>query len=696
MARQLGAVASTVVRRGSRDEQPLGLRRRRRVVWLLLGLCGLALLYSLPVLTIPVINTPQVSFASVLFYPIGIYVLLSLGLDMTVGRTGQINLGYAAFFACGAYTTALLSTRAGMNYYETILPAVAASMVLGLIVGVVSLRVSGDYFAIVTLGIGLTVQEILANVGLFGTTIGISSIPPPSRLLGLSFSVLSPKSYDWLIFTMVIVVSIVFWLLYRNALGRAWAAIREDEGAAELMGVKVRKLKVVASTIGAAPGGLAGSIYASQVGYVSPDAFGLTLSILVLAAVALGGKGRIAGVILGAVLVGYLPERFLAIDRINTLLFGIVLVVVMLFRPEGILGSLLRQRPSRTGARDAATDGILLARWRVVRGRRRAPIGALVLPATAAIGSHAGSVVSGWPPGMASVAPHAAESAESDAWANISADELVGLRIVPVRGTSRAGGQAALTVDGAHIAFGGVSALRNVSLTVAPGLVTSVIGPNGAGKTTLINAITGVYRLDRGRVLLGGVDVTYAPIAERAQRGLGRTFQNLRLFGGMSALENVLVAVEARGGRHAPIGGDRRLLHTSNAVGGVVEEAMALLEAVGLASIADVRSDQLPYGAQRRLEVARALALDPKVVLLDEPAAGANTTEKQELTELIRKIAESGRSVLLVEHDMRLVMEISTKIVVLNFGEVIAEGSPSEVRSDPAVIAAYLGQGDDV
>lgn len=580
-----------------------------------LALLGLVVLYSLPKLTIPLINTPQVSFASVLFYPIGVYVLLALGLDMTVGRTGQINLGYAAFFAGGAYTTALMTTH-GVNFYATIVPAILVSAILGFIVGIVSLRVNGDYFAIVTLGIGLVVQEIVANVGVFGSTIGISSIPQPAPIGGVAFSVANPEAYDWLIFSMILVVCVAFALLYRSSIGRAWAAIREDEGATELMGVKVRRLKVVASTIGAAPAGLAGSIYAVQVGYISPETFGLTLSILVLAAVALGGKGRIAGVVIGGVLVGYLPQRFLQVDKFSTLLFGGVLVIVMLFFPEGIAGSL------RRAAHVPEPD-----------------------PETAATSS--------------------VDSAR---------------RSIPKVKTGSEDAAPALQIESARVAFGGVVALDDVSLTVEPGVVTSVIGPNGAGKTTLINAITGVYRLQRGRVVLGGRDVTAAPVSVRSQSGIGRTFQNVRLFGGMTVLENVLVAAESKRSHVDRSGGV-----TPN------ERANALLDEVGLGSMQHLRSDQLPYGAQRRLEIARALALDPEVLLLDEPAAGANTAEKAELMGLIKSIAESGRAVLLVEHDMPLVMGVSTKIIVLNFGEVIACGTPDQVRSDPRVIDAYLG-----
>ena len=249
-----------------------------------------------------------------------------------------------------------------------------------------------------------------------------------------------------------------------------------------------------------------------------------------------------------------------------------------------------------------------------------------------------------------------------------------------------------LAVDGLGIAFGGVRAVDGVSFAVAPGTVFSIIGPNGAGKTTLFNLISGLYRADRGTVRLLGEDVTGLSPHLLARRGLSRTFQNLQVFFRMSALENVMV------GRHLaervdPLAdllatpGSRRASRASRA------KALELLARVGLAERADDLAANLPYGALKRLEIARALAAEPKVLLLDEPAAGCNAVETEEIDELIKTVAGDGVAVVLVEHDMKLVMRISDRIHVLDHGETLAEGTAEEVRANPGVVAAYLGAG---
>jgi branched-chain amino acid transport system ATP-binding protein len=248
-----------------------------------------------------------------------------------------------------------------------------------------------------------------------------------------------------------------------------------------------------------------------------------------------------------------------------------------------------------------------------------------------------------------------------------------------------------LAVEDLGIAFGGVKAVDGVAFAVSGGEVLSIIGPNGAGKTTLFNLVSGVYRASRGRVALLGYDVTGATPEALAARGLSRTFQNLQIFARMSAVENVMVGRHLR--EHTGILADLFGLPSVTRQNRATRAAaMDRLEAVGLVADADRPAGALPYGALKRLEIARALASEPKVLLLDEPAAGCNAVETQEIERLVRRIADTGVAVVLVEHDMKLVMRISDRVLVLDRGRPLAEGPPQVVRENPAVIEAYLGR----
>ena len=308
----------------------------------------LAFFVILPHLRIPILNTPDSDFASVLFNPIGIYVLVALGLNVVVGEAGLLDLGYVAFFAVGAYTMAVLGTKAHWPFFLILPVAIALSMLAGVVLGGPTLRLRGDYLAIVTLGFGEIVHLVAQNTNSIGGPQGISGIPhPPNFILfgyHMQFGILDPKPYYYLLLAVIVVTIVIVRNLKRSRVGRAWTAIREDEDAAELMGVPTFKFKLWAFAIGAGIGGTAGVMYAGKVISITPDNFLFNLSILFLAAVVLGGSGNIPGVILGAIVVAYLPERFRQFAQYRVLVFGAALVLVMIFRPQGLLPSRRRAK----------------------------------------------------------------------------------------------------------------------------------------------------------------------------------------------------------------------------------------------------------------------------------------------------------------------------------------------------------------
>ncbi|USU17401.1 branched-chain amino acid ABC transporter ATP-binding protein/permease [Paraburkholderia fungorum] len=546
---------------------------------------------------------------------IATYSILGLGLNIVVGYAGLLDLGYAAFFAIGAYTTALLETLLHFSFWETLPFSLAFAGVSGIVIGYPTLRLRSDYLAIVTLGFGEITRIVATNLRITGGPNGIYGIDSPS-LFGYEIS--SPRAVYELGIAFFLIVLVFAIRLGQSRLGRAWTSIREDESAAEAVGVPTLRVKLLAYVMGALIGGFGGSLFAARFGTIDPTGFTYLQSVTILIIVVLGGRGSIPGVILGAIIVAGLPEvlRFLNLWRIFG--FAIGLVILMLLRPQGL-----------------------------------------------------------WPAPLRRVAP----PREDDGVAKPAHREIVADDIL-------------LDVRDMQRRFGGVRAVGGVSFTVRGGEILSLIGPNGAGKTTVFNCLTGVTRLSGGQVLWRGASLAGGAPHRIVHRGVARTFQGIRLFANMTAFENVLIGMDHR--LHTSLIAELLALPSARTeAADHAAEGLGWLSFVGLSARAGERAADLPYGDQRLLEIARALASNPYLLLLDEPAAGMNPTEKHALMELIRRIRDLGVTVLLIEHDMMLVMGVSDRIIVMDHGVIIAEGSPGVIQADPRVIDAYLGTAEE-
>jgi branched-chain amino acid transport system permease protein len=431
---------------------------------------------------------------------------------------------------------------------------------------------------------------------------------PPSIF---GYELADKRAYLLFCAAMLFAMIWLVWWLPTTRLGRAMRAVRDNELAAETIGVHTLRTKVIAFTISAALGGVGGALYASGFTYISPDNFNFLRSVEFLTAVLLGGAQSPFGAALGTVLIVLLPEWLRFLRSLYLAVYGLGVILIMVFMPEGIWG-LLRNT------------------WRKMHPLPAPVIGAI-------------------PPLSFDIA------ARTD--------------------------RPTLKLVGLQKYFGGLKAVDGLDIEVAAGTVHALIGPNGSGKTTSLNVVSGIYSPTAGSIYLDGVDITQLKPHSRASLGMGRTFQNIRLFPTMTALENVMVGAQ-RDGNPIPAGKDA-----------LVSRALSALEFVGIANRAHVVVRNLPYGHQRLVEIARALAGHPKLLLLDEPGAGLNQFEKQELVALLKRMRGHGLTVFLIDHDMGLVEKVSDTITVLNFGKKIAEGTPQDVLRHPDVIAAYLGEG---
>ncbi|MCO5122313.1 MAG: branched-chain amino acid ABC transporter ATP-binding protein/permease [Rhizobacter sp.] len=572
------------------------------------------LLAIVPQLPVPEFWITQLNY-------IGMYTLVVLGLVLLTGIAGLTSFGQAAFVGLGAYTAAYLTLTYDVSPWLTIFAGLVVTTFAALVLGWVTLRMSGHFLPLATIAWGLSLYYLLGNMEVLGKYDGLMGVP---AIYFFNIELNTGRHFFYLLWVIVVLAAIGMTHLLDSRSGRAIRALKGGVTMAEAMGVNTFRYKVIAFLIAALLASVSGWLFAHFQRSVNPSPFGIKMSIEYLFMAVIGGVGHVWGALAGAALVkvmedqlqAWLPTLLGASGNYEVIVFGILLVLVLKYARDGVWDFVEQRLPRNVRARD----------W--------------------------------------GDAPRLPES------------------------TRPAHGEVVLDVQAVRKEFGGLVAVNDVSFQVRAGEIVGLIGPNGAGKSTTFNLVTGVLRATRGEVRLRGKRIEALRSREIARRGISRTFQHVKMIPTMTVLENVALGAHRRG-RGGVVRAMLRLDRDEERR--LLREAERQLVRIGLDDHMHELAGNLALGPQRLMEIARALASDPALLLLDEPAAGLRLLEKQALADVLRQLRDEGLSILLVEHDMDLVMGLVDRIVVMEFGTLLIEGTPEQVQASPAVRAAYLG-----
>ncbi len=615
---------------------------------------------------------------------IAIFSIVTMGLDIVFGYTGEVSLGHAALFGVGAYASGVLAFQLGLGFWPSIPVGIVVALAFGALLALPALRVTGPYLAMVTLAFG-TIVAILINEMTFLTNgpLGISLSKPlfvDVRELVPALELSRPRLRDIEYYYVVIaafgLVVVVINRLLASRFGRAFEALRDSPIASDCMGVSVYRHKVLAFVMSAGFAGLGGVLFAYSEQYIAPNNFSFELSIQFLLAVTMGGRKSRVGPILGAAIVVYLPNLLADIGQFRMVAGGIAAIAVL---SGGWRMVKLPEERMRTLVPVLLCLGFFVFSLLLekITDYKLTVFGLMILFMVYYLPEGIwGFIRSGFARFLTAPAPMAERGDDAHVWSAATPNV--------------AKGRALLEVQHITMQFGGLKALDNVDLTVMPGTIHGLIGPNGSGKSTMMNVLTGIYTPTAGAVVFEGDEIQGRTPSAIAGTGIARTFQNVQLFGELSLLENIMVGLNHfYRGSVADVALASPRARREEAAARL--RAASLLRFVGLDALAHEEARNLPYGKQRLLEIARALALDPKLLLLDEPAAGLTAPDIIELIAIIQKVRDHGITLILIEHHMDVVMTLSDTVTVLDFGQKIAEGRPAEVQADAKVIAAYLG-----